>query len=110
MWERVEDAPIPAQTAKVTTAVWRYPGVMILGVMRATMIGPPCIWATVLQGGLRNLRLVPRITDEFQRLIYSPTIYAETEEEYPRHAALLRYAGFHELEKKNGRVLFERSI
>jgi hypothetical protein len=110
MWERITEVALPAELARVTTSTWHYPGYMILGVMRTSLLCPPCIWAEVIGGGVRKLRRVPGILDDFQRLIYAPTIYAEAACELPRNQAVLRFAGFHEITSREGRVLFERSI
>lgn len=109
MWQRIE-LELPAELASITTAIWQYAEVMQLGVMRKTMLGPPCIWAIGLCAGISNLRKLPGLVDEFQQLIRAPLIYAETDTRYPRHAALLRYADFIQIGADTRRVLFERSI
>ena len=109
MWQRIE-LELPAELASITTAIWQYAEVMQLGVMRKTMLGSPCIWAIGLCAGVGNLRKLPGLVDDFQQLIRSPLIYAETDTRYPRHAALLRYAGFTQTDTDARRVLFERSI
>lgn len=109
MWGRVQ-IELPPDVAAVTTSVWRYSDVMLIGVMRANFLSPPVLWAQVLNAGLRNVRNAPAQLTELQRLIYAPTVYAEAQHETPRNQALLRFLGFQELPAQYERKLYQRSI
>lgn len=109
MWERVE-VELPPEVAAVTTSVWRYPGVMLVGVMRNVFLAPPILWGQPIETGLRNLRRAPDLVTDLQRLIFAPVVYAETEHQTRRNQALLKYLGFEELPDTYERKLYRRSI
>lgn len=109
MWERVE-VQLPPSVAAVTTSVWHYPEIMLVGVMRRGFLQPPVLWAQVLKAGLRNLRKAPGLVTDLQHLLYAPIVYAEVEASLPRNQALLLYFGFEELPSDCERKLYRRSI
>jgi hypothetical protein len=109
MWERIK-VNLPPDVAFATTSVWQYPEIMLIGVMRKNFLSPPILWAQVLKAGMRNLRKAPTLVTELQRLIESPTVYAEAELQAPRNQALLTYLGFKELPEEYDRKLYSRSI
>lgn len=109
MWERVE-VDLPPDVAAVTTSVWHYPEIMLIGVMRSNFLSPPILWAQVLKAGLRNLRKAPELVTELQLLLSAPKVYAEAELKTPRNQALLVYLGFVELPETYDRKLYQRSI
>lgn len=109
MWERV-NVPLPPELEKVTVSVWRYPGVVLLGVMRRSFLQPPIVWGEPIQAGLRNLRRGHALLDEWQAMLYASTIFAEAELDKPRNQALLRYLGFEEVGTEYERKLYRRSI
>jgi len=110
MWELDNSLDLPPDVAVVTTSVWRYPEIMLVGVMRSTMLAPPYLWAQVINGGLRNLRKAPALLTELQQRLYAPIVYAEAECAIPRNQALLRYLGFEEIPAPPERKLYKRSI
>lgn len=110
MWESDNSLELPPDVAAVTTSVWLYPGIMLVGVMRSGMLAPPYLWAQVLHGGLRNLRKAPALLTELQHYLYAPIVYAEAECHIPRNQALLRYLGFEEIPAPPERKLYKRSI
>lgn len=74
------------------------------------MLGPPCLWAIIHEPGLLHLRRGNLMLDELQQIIYSPTIYAETELLHPRNGDFLRFLNFTPLQTDDGRALYQRRI
>lgn len=109
MWEKV-DVALPPDLAAVTTSVWRYPDVMLIGVMRTSFLLPPIVWGQPIKTGLRNLRRAPDLVDQWQEMMWATTIQAEAELHEPRNQALLLYLGFEEIPSKYDRKLYQRSI
>jgi len=110
MWVRVENPEIDGRVGKLTTAVWQYDDLARVGVMREIMLAPPYLWAEVLKGGLRNLRLAATALTELQKIIIAPTVYAEVAPHLPRNQAFLRYLGFKEIPAQLARTIYVRSI
>lgn len=109
MWERIK-IELPPDVAAVTTSVWKYEDIMLIGVMRNSFLLPPILWAQVLNAGMRNVRKAPALVTELQQIIFAPLVYAEAETEVPRNQALLRYLGFEEIPAQYERKLYQRSI
>lgn len=109
MWEQVEEAA-PRAVAHLTTSIWLYPEIMLIGIMRRSFLAPPVLWGQTVRGGLKNLRKAPALVTEFQYLINAPTVYAEAELTEPRNQALLLFLGFKELSEEFERKLYTRSI
>lgn len=110
MWTPDVSFQLPPDIAAVTTSVWLYPGIILVGVMRTSLLAPPYLWAQVLIGGLRNVRKGPGILSELQEHLHAPIVYAEAECALPRNQALLRYLGFEEIPAPPERKLYKRSI
>lgn len=109
MWERV-DYDVPGELAAVTTSVWEYSSILIVGVMRPVMLAPPVLWAHIFKSGVYNVRRGREMLDDLQVIINSPLVYAEGEVARPRNKALLNYLGFIEKATDNERTLYSRSI
>lgn len=109
MWERVE-IDLPPDVAAVTTSVWRYPGIMLIGVMRKNFLSPPVVWGQPIKTGLRNLRVARDLVTEWQEMLATKIIYAEAELKEPRNQALLLFLGFEEVPSDYDRKLYQRSI
>ena len=109
MWERVE-VSLPPDVASVTTSVWLWPGVMMVGVMLKNFLNPPILWGQPIQTGFRNLRHAPEYVTMLQQMLAAPTVYAEAELSEKRNQALLTYLGFQEMPEVYDRKLYRRSI
>lgn len=109
MWTQVNPT-LPDEIAALTTSVWLYPDIMMIGVMRPNFLFPPTVWGEPVKTGLRNLRKAPDLVDEWQDLVVSPVIFAEAELTKHRNQQLLTYLGFEQVDEVADRKIYRRSI